>query len=87
MIRYNSPTPPDYNLNKVTVPVSVYYGKTDLVTVAKDVKKLVRALPNVVNDYLVPHAKFNHVDFCTGIDTPRLVYDQIVQTLRKREIK
>lgn len=57
-----------------------------MVTVAKDVKKLISILPNVINDYLVPHEKFNHIDFIWGKDVQHLVYDEIVKTLRLREI-
>lgn len=35
---------------------------------------------------MVPHDKFNHVDFLWGKDTPRLVYDELVQTMKSTEI-
>lgn len=83
---YNSATPPDYKLENTTVPVSLYYGQNDAVTVVEDVKILAKQLPNVINDYLVPHKEFNHVDFIWGKDARRLVYDEIIKTMRLREI-
>lgn len=80
--KYNSSTPPDYNLKNTTVPVAVYYGQTDSLAVVEDVRKLIDELPNVVNDYLVPHVATNHMDFFWGVASPRLVNDEIVKTLR-----
>lgn len=54
-------SPPDYNLSNVKAPIAVYCAKDDWLAVVKDVQKLVRALPNVINNYIVPHDKFNHI--------------------------
>lgn len=59
-IHYKQATPPYYNLKNVIAPVSIYYGQTDFLTVIQDVRKLIKELPNVTKDYLVPHPKFNH---------------------------
>lgn len=85
-MRYKSVSPPEYNLKNATIPVSVYYGQGDFLTVVKDIRKLIAELPNVVNDYLVPHEKFNHVDFVMGMDAQRLVYDKMVATIKSPEI-
>lgn len=34
-VRYNSDTPPPYDLSNVRVPVSLYYGETDLLVTTK----------------------------------------------------
>lgn len=81
-IHYNSDLPPKYDLNNVTAPVAIYYASNDWLTVVKDVQKLASALPNVINDYLVPHVAFNHVDFIAGISAPRLVYDEIIKIIK-----
>lgn len=85
MIRYKRPTPPEYNVKNVKIPVAVYYGKTDSLAVVEDVKKLIKELPNVVKNYLVPHDKFNHLDYIWGVDAPRLVFDDIVKTIKSRD--
>lgn len=82
LIRYNSISPPIYDLKAVTAQVAVYYAKNDWLTVVKDVQRLVAELPNVVHDYLLPHDAFNHVDFISGVDAPRLVYDEITKTMK-----
>lgn len=84
-IQYKRTSPPEYNLRNATIPVSVYYAEGDRLTVVKDVRSLINKLPNVINDYLVPHAKFNHVDFVWGKNAGQLVYDEIVKTIQSPE--
>lgn len=72
-------------MQKVTVPVAVYYAKGDWLTTVEDVRLLIKELPNVVNDYLVPYEKFNHVDFIVGVDANRLFYDEVVKTMKLTE--
>ena len=84
-MHYKQETPPDYNLKNVIARVAIYYGQTDWLTVVKDVRKLIEELPNTIKDYLVPHPKFNHSDFVCGQDAPRLVYDEIVKTMKSTE--
>lgn len=85
LIHYKQETPPEYNLKNVKVPVAVYYGKTDSLSVVEDVRKLIRELPNVVKDYLVPHEKTSHLDFIWGAVTQRLVFNDIINTMKSRE--
>lgn len=84
LLHYNSATPPDYNLKNVTVPISIYYGQNDAITVPEDVKNLIEILPNVINDRLIEG--FNHIVFIWGRQAPHLVYDKIVDTIKLREI-
>lgn len=82
LIHYKRISPPDYNLNNVIAPIAVYYAKDDWLAVVKDTERLLKSLPNVVHNYLVPHKKFNHIDFLWGIDAPFLVYDEIIRTMK-----
>lgn len=61
LLHYKRITPPDYNLNNVKVPVAVYYSTDDWLAVKKDTERLLKLLPNVINNYIVPHKKFNHI--------------------------
>lgn len=79
--RYNQATPPDYNLSNIKAPVALYYAESDAVTVTLDVERLSKELPNVINKYKVPHARFNHADFVWGLDAPRIVYDELLKTM------
>lgn len=86
LIRYKRTSPPDYNLNNVKARVALYHSQNDWLAVVKDTQKLARSLPNVVLNYLVPHKKFNHVDFTWGIDAPFLLYDEIMRTMKQGDI-
>lgn len=74
-------SPPDYNLNNIQVPVAIYYARDDWLASVKDVERLLDSLPNVVQSYLVPHKKFNHVDFLWGVDAPKFVYEAVFSVM------
>lgn len=82
LIKYNRSTPPDYNLENIKVPVAVYHSQNDWLATPKDVHILLKKLTNVVKHYLVPHEKFNHIDFLWGIDAPTLLYEEILKTMK-----
>lgn len=82
LIRYKRLTPPDYDLNNVKVPVAVYYGKNDWLANYEDTQRLLKVLPRVLNDYLIPVDEFSHGDFVCGMDTPRLLYNEVVKTVK-----
>lgn len=82
LIRYKRLTPPNYDLKRVTAPVAIYHSQGDWLVTMKDVQKLVKALPNVIKKYLIPHKKFNHTDFIWGKDVSRLLYDEIIATMK-----
>lgn len=81
MIKYKQLTPPDYDISNIKTPIALYYAHNDWLAVPKDVVKLIKLLPNVINDYPISHEKFNHVDFLYGIDAEHLVYDEILRTM------
>lgn len=72
----------DYNLKNVKVPVSLFYSDKDWVSVVKDVQKLKEELPNVVKDYLVTEKKFNHMDLLFGLDASRLIFEEILTSIK-----
>lgn len=79
--KYKHLSPPDYDLNNIKTPIALYYAHDDWLADCKDVDKLSQQLPNVINDYLVPHAKFNHLDFLFGVDVQHLVYDKLFEIM------
>lgn len=85
MLRYKQLSPPDYNLNNIRAPIALYYAQADWLADPKDVDALSKLLPNVVHKYLVPHEKFNHIDFLYAIDVQKLVNDEIVKMLNLKE--
>lgn len=79
----NEKSPPDYNLKNVKTPVALYYSDEDWLAVDADIQRLKAELPNVIKDYPIHHKKFNHIDFMCGVDAPRILYDEILRTMRK----
>lgn len=79
---YGDAEPPKYNLKNAKSPVAVYYAASDPQVPPQNARKLIKELPNVALDYLVPHKAFNHGDFAYGKDARRLVYYQILKTMK-----
>ncbi|XP_033227336.1 lipase 3-like [Belonocnema kinseyi] len=72
---YNSTIPPDYPLEKVTIPIAIFQGLQDFLVSPKDIETLVRKLPNVV--YRKKFKKFNHLSFTITRGIRTLVYEKI----------
>lgn len=77
---YGSDTPPEYDLSKVTLNVTLFWAQNDLLSNEKDVMKLHEKLPSSTL-YLVPFPKFNHIDYLWAKDAPRLVNDKVLEIL------
>ncbi|KAL7642089.1 UNVERIFIED_CONTAM: hypothetical protein RMT77_007963 [Armadillidium vulgare] len=60
---YKSPTPPLYDLKKVTVPTNVIWSAADNLTPAEGAKELLKVLPNVKSTYEITAKAFSHADF------------------------
>ncbi|XP_044728675.1 gastric triacylglycerol lipase-like [Chrysoperla carnea] len=81
--RYGSPSPKEYNLGNVTVPVAVFYGDNDWLAAKKDVEISYNKLPNKIEIYRVPYPKFNHIDFVWAKDAPKLLYQRLLKLMRQ----
>ncbi|XP_053691992.1 lipase 3-like [Sabethes cyaneus] len=68
MVRYGNVTPPDYQLEKITAPIALYYGLNDPLLVEEDLDKLAARLPKLMLKYRHPDPKWNHIDFIFGIN-------------------
>ncbi|KAL6440422.1 hypothetical protein ACFW04_003148 [Cataglyphis niger] len=80
---YGSTQPPKYNLERIKVPMAIFYSDNDFLTHYTDVQKLVNRLPNVIEVKKVPYEKFNHIDYMWGRDARTLLYNRIVLVLKK----
>ncbi|KAL1131047.1 hypothetical protein AAG570_012284 [Ranatra chinensis] len=80
---YGRPDPPEYDLSKVTSPVSLHYSLQDSFVNAENVDKLAHRLPNLIGKFVVPSSSFNHMDFMIGIHARELVYEDIFTIVSK----
>lgn len=49
----------------------------------QNIEDLVKKLPNISKSYLVPDPNFSHIDFIIGINTSKLVNENIITYLRE----
>ena len=82
---YGSTQPPNYCLERVKVPVAVFYSENDFLTHPTDVQKLVENMPNVElkHEIDIHGSKFNHWDFIWGRNVKTLLYDHITEFIKK----
>ncbi|XP_042888749.1 gastric triacylglycerol lipase-like [Penaeus japonicus] len=79
--RYNSRSPPMYDLSKVTVPVALFSSNNDWLAAPEDVERLALELPNVVYHKIVEDPMFTHLDFVWAKDADELVYKDVLRIL------
>lgn len=80
---YGSDLPPEYDLSKVTLPITLFWAKNDLLSSETAVNKLKAKLPASTESYLIPYAEFNHLDYLWAIDAPTLLNDKVIEKLDK----
>ncbi|XP_055847681.1 lipase 3-like [Episyrphus balteatus] len=80
-LTYGKKSPPNYPLEKINVPIYLYYSDNDYMASVVDVHRLIRALPDstVKRAYRVPHDKWNHLDFLWGLNIREQVYDAVME--------
>ncbi|XP_011880061.1 PREDICTED: gastric triacylglycerol lipase-like isoform X2 [Vollenhovia emeryi] len=80
--KYNSTTPPDYQLEKITAPIALFSSDNDWLATTKDVEVLSAKLSSVVFHYKTPpNATCNHYDFIWGKSSVQMVSRPILQLL------
>jgi len=82
-IIYGSIHPPEYQLDKVTVPTYLFWSDNDWLANPKDVEKLKEKLGNLVADHEIPYEKFNHLDYMWAIDVVDLLYKPMLEVMDK----
>ena len=73
---YNSTTPPAYPIQNIKCPTYIYSGSTDALVNEKDIKDLVKVLPNVKK--YQNFKNFNLCDFNYGKNTRKLIFEDIL---------
>ncbi|XP_055851844.1 lipase 3 [Episyrphus balteatus] len=77
-IVYNQTSPPDYQLDRVTVPTFIYFSVNDYIVSVRDIQRLVMHLPKVHALYRMPWDKWNHLDFICGQGVKEYIFDKVV---------
>ncbi|KAI5633529.1 alpha/beta-hydrolase lipase region domain-containing protein [Phthorimaea operculella] len=83
MEQYGTPKPPEYELNKITLPISMISAEDDWLSSVADAKDVFKDLGNPVEHYVVPDKDFNHLDFLFAKDANTLVYDKLMAMMEK----
>ncbi|KYN02783.1 Lipase 3 [Cyphomyrmex costatus] len=80
---YGSTQPPKYTLERVKVPVVIFYSENDFINHRTNVQKLAENLPNVIQTEKIAYEKFNHIDYLWGRDARTILYNNIVTVMKK----
>ncbi|KYN14969.1 PREDICTED: lipase 3-like [Trachymyrmex cornetzi] len=80
---YGSTQPPKYTLERIKVPVAIFYSENDFINHHINVQKLADNLPNVIQTEKIAYEKFNHIDYLWGRDARTILYNNIVTVLKK----
>ncbi|KAG5331807.1 LIP1 Lipase, partial [Acromyrmex charruanus] len=79
---YNSTTPPDYQLEKITAPIALFSSDDDWLATTKDVDLLATKLNSLMFHYKTPiNTTCNHYDFIWGKSSVQMVSRPILQLL------
>nr|CAD7445002.1 unnamed protein product [Timema bartmani] len=78
---YGTFEPPEYNLSRITAPVSLYCGESDLVVDCIDVERLHFELTNARMKSLQRITRYTHLDFVWGNDAKLRLYSRIIKKM------
>ena len=87
MDMYGQPSPPAFDLNKITSPnIALFCGKNDKLASPPDVDVLRSTLPvKLLMDYTIPYEKWNHFDFLIAQDINKYVIKPMLDLLDRYE--
>lgn len=81
LLHYGQADPPEYNISKIKVPVTLFWADNDWLTGEKDITNLKVKLPNLEAVHKVHNPEFSHLDFLWATDVRPLVYEKIFDIL------
>ncbi|XP_028138404.2 lipase 3-like [Diabrotica virgifera virgifera] len=81
--KYNTSSPPLYDLKNIKYPTALFFGKTDQLVSPEDTRLLAKQLPNVVYYSPVPLTHFSHLDFIINKHNEHFVYTPILKLLER----
>ncbi|KAH8031286.1 hypothetical protein HPB51_015221 [Rhipicephalus microplus] len=82
LLIYRTTEPPEYPLERISVPVALFSAVRDKIANPVDVADLVRALDaGVVLNYVLPMRNFHHDDFILSCKAAHVLHDVMIATL------
>ncbi|CAF4863832.1 unnamed protein product [Pieris macdunnoughi] len=84
LVRYGSITPPEYDLSKIAVDMTMHYTLGDILLDEQDVLAMAEAIPNC-KVRRVAREDFSHTDFVRARDSKELVYEYVIDDLKRRK--
>lgn len=81
MLKYGTEQPPEYDVSKIDLPVTLFWGANDWLTGKEDINRLEKLLPQLQASYKVLNPVFSHLDFLWATDARSLVYDKLFDIL------
>ncbi|KZC09174.1 Lipase 3, partial [Dufourea novaeangliae] len=82
MKQYGHIRPPKYNLDRIKMPVYIFYGSNDEFVSVKDINKLYNMMPNAER-FLVPYKWFTHLDFMWAKNVDTMLYNRLVSLMER----
>lgn len=77
--------PNDFDLVKITAPISIHYATTDPFGNPTDVERLLPKLKNVIFVQRIDLHSFRHIDFVWSKSAASLIYSNILNIFKKFE--
>lgn len=81
LAHHGSVAPPLYRLEDVNTKIALFWGDNDWLAAEADVAKIITRVPNIVVNYQVPWAGWNHLDFLYAIDIDQYQNDDLLTVL------
>ncbi|XP_063622490.1 lipase 3-like [Cydia splendana] len=81
MVEYGLPSPPDYDVTKITVPVEMFYSDNDMLSDEADVDILKGKLPYVIGYNFLE--SYTHLDFLYAYNAKDKIYDKILRKINE----
>lgn len=71
--------PPNFNLSRISIPLTLHYSTVDPFTNPKDAKRLISELSHVVHVHVIngTHA-FNHMDFLWSKNAASEIHSKVI---------
>lgn len=83
LLTYGTLDPPEYSLEKVSVPTALFVGDVDGFADPKDADLLASRIQNVIINEVVAYENWSHLGFIWSLEAKTLIYDKIVDIMKK----